>query len=349
MVDVLVVNSMLKANTAAEKAAEAVGLTEEVEKIKKLNDQFASDVLKRAAIKSERVDPNISEEYGILSQLMTGPNRFSLKQIEYDPNSHLPERYSDHSLLTKILATAYANLLFILLFFVSCYLLYKGKLARFFGGRVLGMLRVKDWVLIILCGVIAPIVFYYIINQHTPLGVRKWNVLATDGMSLIGQFTSMILLMIMASYCLLRWRLSVRSFGLVRRTDWWSWSALASCLVALLLIGCNGYEMSWMVYTTFGLLLYSAGFMLVRGARGMISNERLISVAGINRGMIMLLMLITICTGLMAPFYYADEKKWIREDKEFTFNPRHFGDSSTSYQILQATREEVRERLDMLR
>jgi hypothetical protein len=139
------------------------------------------------------------------------------------------------------------------------------------------------------------------------------------------------------------------SCGLVRRTDWWSWSALASCLVAMLLIGCNGHEMSWMVYVTFGLLLYSVGFMLVRGTRGMISNERMVSVSGINRGMIMLLMLITICTALMAPFYYADEKKWIREDKEFTTNPEHLGDTFTNYQILQAAREEVRERFDMIR
>lgn len=288
-------------------------------------------------------------EYGILGLMAGGTNHTSLKPINFDPKGHISDRYADHSFFTKYIALLAFIIMFVILVFVSTYLLYKGKLARFFGDRVLSMLGYRDWAVVILGGVIAPIIFYYIINQHTPLGVRKWNVLAGDGMLMIVQFMSMFFLMITASYCLLRWRLAVMSCGLVKRTDWWAWLAMTSSLAAMLLIGCNGYEVSWMTYTAIGLLAYALCFLLVRGTRGMISNERLISVAAVNRGMIMLLMLATIFTALLAPFYYADEKKWIREDTLITLNPKQLGIDSREQKTMEAMKEELRERLDMIR
>ncbi|MFT5904784.1 MAG: hypothetical protein ACI9E1_000370, partial [Cryomorphaceae bacterium] len=182
-----------------------------------------------------------------------------------------------------------------------------------------------------------------------PLGVRKWNVLAAEGISIMVQFESMFMLVITASYCLLRWRLAVKSCGVVRRTDWWAWSAVASSLAAMLLIGCNGYEVSWIAFAAFGCLVYPVGFLLVRGIRGLISNERLIGVAAVNKGMIALLMLATISMALLAPFYYADEKKWIRQDTLITLNPEHLGEDSRSYRTMQAMKQELKEKLDMIR
>ena len=347
ILDVLVVKANFKSNLKViQEAAEAVGLDDEAAKMKRLSEQHAEDKLKRSSILARRESNH--HEYGILGQL-AGSNQASLEPLNFDQNDHVPDRYSDHSFVTKLIALVATVLLFSILIVVASYLLYRGKLARFLGNKILSMLSSRDWAVVILGGVITPIIFYYVINQHTPLGVRKWNVLAADGMPILVQFQSMFLLMITASYCLLRWRLSGKSCGLVSRTDWWAWSALASCLAAMLLIGCNGYEVSWMAFIAVGFLVYPVSFLLVRGIRGLISNERLISVAAVNRGMIILLMLSTICTSLLAPFYYADEKKWIRADTLHTLNPEHLELDSRSYRTMLAMKQELKERLDIIR
>lgn len=349
MVDLLVVQAHWKNHlTEIQAVAEAVGLNEEAKKMKRLSDQLAEDKVARTNSyhESGQIDPN---QYGILSGLLVGTNRMSIKPLEFDPDEHLSDRYTDHSFITKYIALLGTVLLFVVLMFVASYLLYKGKLARFFGDRILSLLTVKDWVLIILGGVILPIIFYYVVNQHTPLGVRKWNVLAGESSSIMLQFINMLLLMITASYCLLRWKLSVRSCGAVKKNDWRAWSALVSSFVALLLIGFNGYEISWTSYITAFLALYVICFFLVRGARAYISNERLISVAAMNRGMITLLILAIISTAMLVPFYYADEKKWIREDTLMTLSPEHLGDTSRGYRTMMAIKEELQERLEMIR
>lgn len=347
ILDILVVKANFKSNLEViQEAAEAVGLDNEAAKMKRLSEQLAEDKLKRSSILAGRESNH--QEYGILGQLIGSP-QVSLKPLNFDQNDHVPDRYSDHSFVTKFIALVATVLLFSILIFAASYLLYRGKLARFLGNRILSMLSSRDWAVVILGGVIAPIIFYYVINQHTPLGVRKWNILAADGMLILVQFQSMFLLMITASYCLLRWRLSGKSCGLVSRTDWWAWSALASSLAAMLLIGCSGYEVSWMAFTAVGFLVYPVSFLLLRGIRGLISNERLISVAAVNRGMIILLMLSTICTSLLVPFYYADEKKWIRADTLHTLNPEHLELDNRSYRTMQAMKQELDERLEMIR
>lgn len=187
MIEILVARAHLTYLTRVSlRAAERVGLDDEVEKMKGLSKLLVDDKAKRSELKKQGLPLEVGE-YGFLAGALLGGQK-SLKPLEFDSQDHLPDRYSMNSFLTRHLAVAGAVLLFILLLFVASYLLYKGKLARFFGERVLSLLTVREWVFIVLGGVVFPIILYYVVNQYTPLGVRKWNVLAAEGISIMVQF-----------------------------------------------------------------------------------------------------------------------------------------------------------------
>jgi hypothetical protein len=143
--------------------------------------------------------------YGLIGGMLVPTRHRPLKVLEFDSDDYNWDRYSEHSFVTKYLAAFAGILLFITLLFTASYLLYRGNLARFLGGRALSVLAMKDWVMIIFCGVIFPVIFYYIINQHSALGVREWNIGAAKGYAVLVQFGSMLLLALVMSYVFLRW------------------------------------------------------------------------------------------------------------------------------------------------
>lgn len=273
----------------------------------------------------------------------------SLKRLNFDPNDHVPDRNVDHSMLTRSLAGIVTLLLFFVTLVVSSYVVSKGRLARFFGGRLIGELGVFDWVVIVVGGVVLPLLLYVVVNQYSPLGLRRWGVVAFGSWAVMVQFLSMFVLMMTASYCLLRMRLCVRTGGVVKRVNGWVWLPVLSSVLSMLCIGLSAYDYGWLAEVSYVCLAYPVGFLLVKGFKAWISNERMISVSALNRGMVVILILILVCSAFLVKFYYADEKRWIREDTLFTLNPEHLGEDSRSYRTAQQMRKELRERLEIIR
>ena len=349
LVDILVVQSYLEGVLPeAQLAAENVGLTKEAEKISRLVEQLKEEKLIKSELR-KKIDSLGYGEYGLIGGMMGPTGHGPLMQMKFDPRDYDCDRYSEHSFITKYLAAIAGMILFIMLLFTASYLLYKGRMARFLGGRMLSIFATIDWVMIIFCGVILPVIFYYIINQHSALGVRKWNIGAVKGNAVLVQFGSMLLLVLVMSYASLRWRLYVKSHGVVRRNGIWIYLSVACSLGAMLLIGCAGYKVNWITYIAYACLVFSAGFVFVRGLKGLINNEQLFATSALNRGMIPLIALTTIVMMLMVSFYYADEKKWIREDPLMTLRPDHLGEDTSSYKIKQAMKQELKDRLEMIR
>ncbi|MGJ8655865.1 MAG: hypothetical protein ACSHX6_05380 [Akkermansiaceae bacterium] len=348
LIEMLIVKAALTGNLSLMKAAaERVGLDNEADRVEAcLGLLEGNEVLLKA--KRDANEPPDAGICGVFGRYMFD-SKVSLEGRQLGADDFAWERNGDHSLLTKWLALVMSVILMVMLFFGASYLLYRGKLGRVMGSRLIGVLSWKEWVGVVCFGVLFPILFYYVINQFSSLGVRRWGIFAGGGYSVLVQFVSMVLLVLWMSYVCLRWRLSVRLPGVVRGNGVWEWLAVAGALGSLLLVGWSGYEMGWVICVCLGLLMYSFGYFLVRGMRGLIDQRGVMAVAVMNHGMISLMALFSILMMLMVPFYYADEQRCVREDELFTFDPEKYFEDEHSWEVRENMRKELKGYLEMIR
>ena len=348
LIEMLIAKAGLSLNLAAMKeAAERVGLVDEAAKFEECISKLESDDVLLDEIRNNSILPE-EGKLGILGQLMFS-NQMSLEGSMVDASEYEWERYGDHAFLTKWLSIVMSVLLSLLLLIMSIYQLFKGKLVRVLGRRVVSGLNLKDSMIIVSIGIITPIIFYYIVNQYSPLSVRKWNIAAGEFVSVTYQFGSMVLLVLWASYMSLRWRLSVKLEGVVRGNGIMEWLAGGSAFSVMLLIGFCGYDFEWLHLVCFVLLAYSLIYFLIRGIKGLVDNKELVAVSAIHNGMCSLLAVFIITMTTLIPFYYAQEQWYISNDTLFSLDPEKYCEYEQLYRVSESKRRVLKKYLDIIR
>ena len=115
------------------------------------------------------------------------------------------------------------------------------------------------------------------------------------------------------------------------------------------LVGKDGMEMNWIGYVCLACIAYIILSLLYRSLRGFTKHQDAITVAGINRCMILIVSLGIISAIFMAPYYYAEEKKWILSDPELTFDPNIFGITTQERKNAMYLKQQLQETLEILK
>lgn len=350
LVGTLVVSAILKEYEATVTGAlSRVGLDTELDQAQLLTKLRKEDENALNAIMTKRHATNTKQhKHGIISSLANS----SSMPIGPASNAHIYNRNAEHAFITQPFCLFAAILLFFTFIYMSSYGLTRGKVSRFSGTAMTAMLGAKDWLIILLGGMILPIIIYYITNHSDVLGARQWSVRAGSGASFLFQFISLFLLQITTSYCLIRWRLSVRSQGIVKSVNKPAYFTAIVALALMLLSGLcgkDGMNMNWIGYLCIACILIVILSMLYRSLRGFCKQQDVIAVAGINRCMTLILSLGIICAIAMIPCYYAEEKKWIQNDPEFTFSPDVFGYSIQEHKSTIFYKNQLTKRLKTIK
>ena len=347
----LIVSAQLQDYEAmVEGALKRLELDSEIKKAQLLTQKLEADKNHRneLQVKWSSIRPE-NHEYGVLSLLNTDA---TLSNELPEMDAHIYNRNAEHAIATKYLCIVFTVLLFLVFIYLSGYGLMKGRSGRFLGRQISEKLNANDWLIILLTGTVLPIGLYYLTNHSEWFGARRWGIGAGSGLPIIFQFISLFLLQLTLSYCLIRWRLFVSSQGIVKAVHKSAWSpAIAAFILMMLsgLVGKDGMEMNWIGYVCLACIAYIILSLFYRSLRGFTKHQNALAVAGINRCMILIVSLGIISAIIMAPYYHAEEKKWILSDPEFTFDPNVFGTTTQEYKSAMYLRKQLQETLKILK
>lgn len=232
-----------------------------------------------------------------------------------------PMRRAEYALLGRSVAVFGWLLVGLLLLTGLAIRQMKGKTGAWLPKRLVGALGAKDWAWIIGLGWLAPVVWYVVIAELSPLAVHEWNMRRTTFMLPLAQPLAALCLLLIAPVVVARWRLSnaVGFLGVKYRVRWIGWTALAAAALSIPVLGLMFAAEWWAdVFFTTGLILLGlAALWLVatpiaafftRG-RHALGRDLVAVVFWRCCGWLMLLMV------LAAFAYEAAERRWVARDE----------------------------------
>jgi hypothetical protein len=263
-----------------------------------------------------------------------------------------PGRYADHALFGRAASLLSWILLGLCAGFAALSRFRQNLLVRVLSKRMLDLLRPADWAWIMICGILLPVIWFYVITRLTPLGAREWSLRRLDFIPASGQFGSLAALLVIFPGVLASSRLCKRGapLGLCARFRWIGKSAAVAAALAIpafgaielniaggripLIIACAllGFSVLWMLVefgrNTLGLHLYA-----LRRA----TLARMVHPAWIFGMLIM---------AVSAPLHYAEERFWIRQDKLFEITAEHPAPTRYEWEVTQVLRKELLEMME---
>jgi hypothetical protein len=350
MVDLLVAKvTMLGPAANFRDAARTLGLEEEARYFADLVEFSKAD---KDAREQRRPAEGAKEESfrkksSILGGL-TGPmlGRQVLSPPPYSAEDMLPARYADHALFGRAFSGLGWTLIGLGVVAVACVRYNKSKLTGGLFRRMTDLLSPRDWVLLVLGGVVFPVFWYLSITRLTPLTARDWSVTFMNFIPLGGQFGSFLLSLLILPTVIASRILAKRGavFGLTPRFPWLGWLAAAAALAGVPVFGAVS------LYAGAGNLLFALALLplcsmlawvLSGFAFGQGSHE--LRRAALGRIVLPVWVSGMLALALLIPFHYAEERRWIQRDRVGEISVDAPAMSRYEYDVTQIMRQELLE------
>lgn len=351
LVDILVAVVMVRGPLKAfHQAATDLGLAEEAAWAKDLDDRFEQW---KAATKAH-VDPN--EDMALRSSLLSGltipvVSGQSVRAPVLRPEDLAPGRLADHALAGRLLSLAAWLLLGMAALSAVLYRFRGSLLTRHLSARLTGLLRPGDWAWTFGIGILLPFVYHFAIVRFTPFGGREWSLKASGFMLPLGQFSSMLWMMILLPVMVARRRLALRgaALGWAGKEQILAWVAVIGGAAALPLCGLAfvGRSPSQATIAIAGSLLgLPPLYLLVIGFRALFSKQApLLRRATVSRVLVPIYVSGMLLMTLAVPLFHAEERYWIARDRLTKVSADAPG-IRYEWEVTQAMREELLEILE---
>jgi len=327
-------------------AATACGLSELEQKYTDLFDAFERDksIRESAPISAQIIDfqKNGSAISSIVTPLVYSKVR---EQSVISPIDHEPLRMVEHAIFSRVYVV-FGWLFFIviaLLFFVANR--YKNKLTRTISKELLGVFGVKDWLLVLLLGIVLPMLSFYCLDRFSPWSITAYNVVYVEGMHSILRASILVVILLCSQALVLEWRIGVvtnKVFG--KQNVWLVWAALILAIVPIFMVNTiadSSDPLKW--YVTLGLSLFLLiTFIFLRFLPGLFSYKNSVLSRAIVFSLVMTATLIT----LLIPVYKAEERHWIAKDELMKLSPDRASFSKLEGDVTNQFMKETRELMD---
>ncbi len=330
-------------------AARALGLEKEAQHFAEMHDRSLAE--KEGREKRDQVSPEF-EWLRPHASVLTGLTIPMLgRQVKNPPhltdNDLRPGRYADHALLERFGSWA----AFLILGFCAAsafsFRFHQRPLARRLSARMVDLLRPSDWLWMFVGGIVFPVMWYFGITRLTPFSAREWSATWTVFIQPGGQFGCMVLSMLVMTLQMASWRLARRgaAIGLMTRFSWIGWLAAAAALAGVPAFGAVMDIGMMACYALAGI----ASIWLMLGASLNVFGraEQALRRATLGRlvwpvwvfGMLVMVALV--------PYHYAEERRWIQQDRILEISAESPGPSRYEYEVTQILRQELLESIDL--
>jgi len=286
-------------------AAGACGLIELEKKYADLFDVFENDKAHREAISTSTKLEDLLK-YGSLISSYSLPLIYNQigDQSVISPLNHEPLRKAEHAIFSRF-ATAASWLLFLVVAaLISIVNRCKNRVVRTTSMKLLGVLAVKDWLLVLLLGIMVPVALFYYLDRYSLWNITEYNVVYSEAIHSIFRVCVLIMLLLCSQLLVLEWRVgrvTDKVFG--KQHVWLVWIALALSLVPLFMlhvIADSSEHIEW--YMTLGMSLFLLiSFALLRFLPGLFSYKNSV----VSRAIVLSLVLSATVLTLLMPIYKA--------------------------------------------
>lgn len=331
-------------------AARTLGLEEDARYFEDLDQRMRNEREERD--KKRRGDDRFSDRMQQKSSIFGGLSApLSARQVRNPPPVNeaelRPARFADHALTGRALCgIGWTFLCLWLLVFVSAY--SKGIAVTRLSRRMTDLLRPGDWILIVGGGVLLPTLWYLAITRLSPFSAREWSVTFLTFMPVGGQFLSFWLSMLILPWAIASGILSRRAavFGMVPKFRWFAWVAAGTAMSAVPAFGAVSFLFVSPIFLYLPVILVGCSLLacllgfLAGGGEGRVLRRATLARILFPAGVAGILVL-----GLLIPFHYAEEKRWIQQDRwgeitaEFPAMSRH------EFEVAKILRKETLELL----
>lgn len=216
---------------------------------------------------------------------------------------------------------------------------------------LLRLLRPADWLWLFFLGVIAPIALQQFVYRLTPLGGRDWGMMHSRLVTMGGQFTSLLVLLLLVPVLVARWRLRKRgaAIGLVADRSWAIWAAVAFALLGMLLVGAVPHWNEKPMYYACGAVLAAPLFVMLGNAIVSLTGnvEHTLGRAMINRILVPVYLCSALALSFLLPIYRAEERYWVARDELMTPTPESPVVSQYEAKVARAMNAQLRRILEV--
>jgi hypothetical protein len=331
-------------------AALSLGLEDEARYFSDLDERARRENGERNKATASPTEALFEKRASILTRLMLPVFGRQVKSPPILTDHELrPARYSEHALFERCFSLLGWTLIGACAGLVALSRLCPSHLARNLSSRMQALLRPSDWTWLLLGGIVFPLLWYFFVTRLTPWSGREWSPRLSGFFQQGGQFGSMVLSMIVLPQIIASWRLAKRgaALGLKAPFPWMGWVVGLSTLVAIpafgaitlgpplgrvfqiIAVAVSGISAIWIFA---GLLLHFLGRETQALRRATLA--RIVAPVWVF-GMLVLAALV--------PFFYAEEQRWIKQDRLTEISADAPSMSRYEYEVTQILRSELLE------
>ncbi|MEO5715397.1 MAG: hypothetical protein ABIT37_18100 [Luteolibacter sp.] len=262
-----------------------------------------------------------------------------------------PARYADYALFGRAFSAVGWLLMGLAAAFSYGSRYSRSQVSRGLSARMLDLLRRSDWVWIFLVGVIFPVLWYLCISRLSPLAAREWSIRTAAFIPSGGQFGSLVASLIILPVVVAGYLLGKRGavLGLAPRFTWAGWLAAGAALAGVPVFGAIPLEGPFSKWV-FVLAMVLAGVVVAWFLGGLVVAVFGKGAQSLRRDTLARMVLPAAVSGMLVmalsiPFHYAEERRWIQQDREGEISADSPGLSHYEYLVTQVLRGEVLEML----
>lgn len=301
---------MSTGTSALQEAAEACGLDVKAQRYRESEKSLKTIVEKISKPKSAESRALIQSKAGILdgAYLFEGWGQpVSLSANDLDPG-----RMAEYALINRALAALSFFVFLLLALFSFFYRFRHGPVVRRLSAKLSHRLfQLSDYVLIVGLGVVLPMAYYWIVTSHSAFTAQQWGADLHGVSRVMGQWTSLSLLLVLLTRFVAQWRMSVRGRVFGFELSLVSGVFAVPVLMALPLYGGGqaghewwkfGHGLNTMAVLYLGFVFFRALLAQSRGCLACHVSSRIMVIA---------LILSAVGTASMIPSFYAKEQRWV--------------------------------------
>ena len=353
MVEVLVFK-VCADGTAKELSAAAakLGLAADASRLAETHQRFKEHKIARDARKPEpdREGPIAN---GALLASLTIP-MVSRQMVDPPPltdNDVEPGRLADHEMFARASCVGAWILLMVLFCGTALYRYRSPALIRGLAKRMETLMRPVDWAWLLGGGLLIPLAYVMILNRFTPLGGRDLGLRTTFMLLPAAQFLGLIVLMVLLSVLITRWRLGKRVAGLgfASGNSKSGWLAIACAVAFIPVVGwgaCAPSEVGLAVAA--GLILIPTLWLLAVMLRAVLSKpSRLLHRSTSARVLLPVYATAMLLMVSLVPVYKAAGQHWFEQDTLIRLDPAYPSITRYEYEAAVQMRKEFRTALGL--
>jgi hypothetical protein len=197
-----------------------------------------------------------------------------------------------------------------------------------------------------------PVLWYLFISRLSPLAAREWSVTVVSLIPICGQFGSLVAVLIILPVTiagrLLQKRGSVVQLG--PRFSSLGWMAAAAALAAIPLFGAIPHDtpVSKELLVLSLVLAGIAGVWILGGLIALFRKSQSLQHATLIRMIVPVWVAAMLVMALALRFHYAEEKRWIQQDRMGEITAASPSLSHYEHLVTQVMRQEILETLGSL-